>query len=91
MPASSHQGTPPHFGGEPGRPSAPAVRGDISVSIPPTVFIRVFGQYMMVTTNTGMPPESQDGFWVLDGNRATPASTSMRAQVLAGCTSSMPR
>jgi hypothetical protein len=81
----SHWSTQEYPEGPIGNRPAPASRGDISVSIPPTVFIRVEGGLMVVTTNTGTPPASQDGFWVLEGHTAAPASASVRAEVLAGC------
>jgi len=81
-----HQPTSAHGGGWADSHPAPAVPGDISVAIPPTVFIRVEGGRMVVTTDTGAPPSSQYGFWVLDGHRATPADASLKAEVLAGCT-----
>ncbi len=79
------QPTSVYPGGSAGSNPAPTVSGDISVAIPPTVFIRVEDGLMVVTTNTGAPPASQDGFWVLDGHTAAPASAAMRAEVLDGC------
>ena len=79
------QPTSVHAGGSAGRDLAPTVRGDVSVAIPPTVFIRVEGKLIVVTTDAGTPRPSGDGFWVVDGHTAAPASTSMRAEVLSGC------
>lgn len=78
-------------GGSP--PIAPPTRsrpasGDVSVTIPSTVFIRVGRKRIVVTTNTGVPPVSSDEFWVLAHGSASPADASMRAEVLTGCTSS---
>jgi hypothetical protein len=64
--------------------------GDVSVTIPSTVFIRVGRKRIVVTTNTGVPPVSSDEFWVLAHGSASPADASMRAEVLTGCTSSPP-
>jgi hypothetical protein len=60
--------------------------GDVSVSIPPTVFIRFLDQdHMVVTTNTRAQPKPRDDFWVIDGNEATPASHWVRAEVMTDC------
>jgi hypothetical protein len=67
------------------------VAGDVSVTIPPTVFISVGRKRIVVTTNTGVPPVSSDEFWVLAHGDASPADASMRAEVLTGCTSSPPK
>ena len=81
-------------GGSP--PIAPPTRsrpasGDVSVTVPSTVFIRVGRKRIVVTTNTGVPPVSSDEFWVLAHGSASPADASMRAEVLTGCTSSPPK
>ena len=65
--------------------------GDLEVTIPPVVLIREVGhsgsRHLWITTNTGVPPQPQDGFWVLGTRRATPADAALRVDVLAGCAS----
>jgi hypothetical protein len=74
-------------------PSQPAVSGgeSVSVTIPPTVFIRVGRKHLFVTTNTGVPPVPSDEFWVLTPGNASLADASIEAEVLAGCTSPAPK
>lgn len=84
---SAAGGSPPIAPPTRSRPAA----GDVSVTIPSTVFIRVGRKRIVVTTNTGVPPTSSDEFWVLAHGSASPADASMRAEVLTGCTSSPPK
>jgi hypothetical protein len=71
-------------------PPAPP-SGDLEVTIPPVVLIREVNhsgsRHLWITTNTGVPPQPEDGFWVLGIRRATPADAALRADVLAGCVS----
>jgi hypothetical protein len=83
---NGHRKTPPHVGEPADERSAPRAPGDVSVAIPPTVFIRVAGRRMVITTNTGRPPAPWDGFWVLHRRTATPATPWTRAEVLEACT-----
>ena len=93
-PVRAYADGPAGDGAQPGAAPArtrPGPAGDVSVTIPPTVFIRVGRKRIVVTTNTRVPPVSADGFWVLARGRATPAGTSLQAEVLAACTPPLPR
>ncbi len=66
-------------------PSTQASTGDLSVTIPPVVFVRAQGRLLSVTTNTGRPPQPTDQFFTLVGKRALPTTAQVRALVLADC------
>ena len=57
----------------------------MTIGIPPTVFIRADGGHLVVTTNTGEPPQAQDDFYSIAPGSAVPASAGLRQQVLSDC------
>jgi hypothetical protein len=62
--------------------------GNVVVDIPPTVFIRLVGPWLLVTTNTGAPPSPADTFELVAHNHASIADASVQHQVETGCASS---
>jgi hypothetical protein len=60
--------------------------GNLTVAIPPVVFIRAHGRRLIVTTNTGESPQSQDEFYYTARGTTRLASARLRARVLAKCT-----
>lgn len=60
--------------------------GNLTVAIPPVVFIRAHGRRLVVTTNTGEPPQSQDEFYLTARGVTRVAPAHLRARVLAKCT-----
>jgi hypothetical protein len=63
-----------------GRPA-----GNLVVDIPSTVFIRVVGRWLFITTNTGAPPAPQDEFAVIRAGHAYPADPRLRRIVEFAC------
>jgi hypothetical protein len=59
--------------------------GNVVVAIPRTVFIHVIGQWLVVTTNTGAPPQPTDTFYAIANSHATIADESLRQRVELGC------
>ena len=59
--------------------------GNLSVSIPPVVFVRPQGRRLVVTTNTGARPQPSDNFYVVAGGRAELAGPAVRDEVLSAC------
>lgn len=90
LPRPTHpKSSPSGAGDSPSPVSGPrdgSAQGDLVVSVPPVVFIRERPHRIVITTNTGVPPQPQDLFYVVGSHRARPADAALRAQVLAGCT-----
>jgi hypothetical protein len=59
--------------------------GNLTVVIPPVVFIRPHGHWLVVTTNTGEPPQPQDAFYFVAPGRGRLAGPGLRQRVLTRC------
>jgi hypothetical protein len=59
--------------------------GSVVVAIPRTVFIRVVGPWLLVTTNTGQPPQPADRYYTIANGHAALSIPSIRHQVALGC------
>jgi hypothetical protein len=59
--------------------------GSLTVSIPPVVFIRARHHRLVVTTNTGKPPQPQDTFYYIAHGTARLARPGLRQRVLTKC------
>jgi hypothetical protein len=59
--------------------------GNVVVGIPPTVFIRLVGPWLLVTTNTGAPPRATDTFELIAHNHASIAAAALQHQVELTC------
>ncbi len=72
-----------------GRGTAPmrqgAHSGDLTVAIPPVVFIRADARRLIVTTNTGEPPREGDSFYYVASGRAVVAGARLGHEVLSRC------
>lgn len=60
--------------------------GNFAVKIPPVVFIVAYDGTLVVTTNTGHPPQRWDTYFYIAGGKATVANASTRNYVIAKCT-----
>jgi hypothetical protein len=58
---------------------------NMTVSIPPVVLIRSHGHRLVVTTNTGEPPQPTDTFYVIAPGRGHLAGPALRQRVLTRC------
>ncbi len=65
-------------------PRPPA--GNVVVEIPPVTMARAHGKRLVVTTNTGEPPNGQDAIYYVSKGKGGLAPESIREQVLSGCT-----
>jgi hypothetical protein len=59
--------------------------GNLVVGIPPTVFIRVVGRWLIVTTNTGERPQPADTFYAIADGHAALADPPTRRLVIVDC------
>lgn len=59
--------------------------GDVTVAIPPVVLIRPHNHRLVVTTNTGGPPQPQDAFYYIVHHTAHLARPALRQRVLSKC------
>jgi hypothetical protein len=59
--------------------------GNLVVGIPPTVFIRVIGRWLIVTTNTGAAPQPSDTFYTIADGHAALADRPTRRLVIVVC------
>jgi len=66
--------------GTAGRPA-----GNLVVEVPRTVFIRVVGRWLFITTNTGAPPAPQDEYAVIRAGHAHPADPRLQRIVEYAC------
>jgi P pilus assembly chaperone PapD len=55
------------------------------VAIPPVVLIRPHNRRLVVTTNTGQPPQAQDTFYYIVHNTARVARPALRQRILSKC------
>jgi hypothetical protein len=69
------------------KPSIPVRtgQGNVAAEIPRAVFIRAVGLHLVVTTNTGLPPQPRDTYYYIAHGHAGPASAMLRSQVQSGC------
>ncbi len=59
--------------------------GQLRVTVTPLVFIRVESDVLQVSTNTGRPPATADGFYLIRPGRAGRAPASLVETVLRSC------
>ncbi len=59
--------------------------GSLVVEVPRTVFIRVVGRWLFITTNTGAPPAPHDEFAVIRAGHAYPADPRLQRIVEFAC------
>jgi len=59
--------------------------GTVTVAIPRVVFVRTAGRRLVVTTNTGAPPQHLDAFYSIASGTARPAGAGLRNEVLSWC------
>jgi hypothetical protein len=59
--------------------------GNLAVAIPPVVLIRPDHHRLVVTTNTGEPPQAQDTFYYIAHGTARLARPGLRQRVLSKC------
>jgi hypothetical protein len=64
----------------------PTGSGNVVVEIPPVVIVRVYGRRLVVTTNTGQPPNPSEAMYTIANGKAGPAAAYIRNQVLSDCT-----
>jgi hypothetical protein len=57
----------------------------LEVTVPPLVFVTVKPGLLRVSTNTGRPPATTDGFYLIDHGRAGHASEHVIETVLRSC------
>jgi hypothetical protein len=60
--------------------------GNVAVTIPRAVFIRLVGTALVVTTNTGEAPQPHDTFYSIANGHARLAGARLKRQVDSGCT-----
>jgi len=65
--------------------------GNFVVEIPPVVFIRADDGMLVVTTNTGEPPQKRDVYFYVADGKAAAAGVRMQHYVLSKCTMSWRR
>jgi hypothetical protein len=80
-----HSGAPDTGGSSAALPIGTTRSGDLTVAIPPVVFVRVDGTRLVVTTNTGEPPQAEDAFYLIASGRAGTAGAGVRDHVLSAC------
>jgi hypothetical protein len=65
--------------------------GNVTVAIPPVVLIRTRDHRLVVTTNTGKPPQAQDTFYyIAHAGSARLARPALRQRVLSKCAGQSP-
>jgi hypothetical protein len=70
------------------RPSAEReahLDGNLTVAIPATVYVRVKGRRLVVTTNTGEHPQPGDAYYLVSPGKAEPADPALQKEVLTAC------
>jgi hypothetical protein len=75
----------PTAAGTGGAPVATGTGGQLQVTVPPLVFVRVESGLLRVSTNTGRPPATTDGFYLIRRGRAGRAPASVIETVLHNC------
>jgi hypothetical protein len=58
---------------------------ELQVTVPPLVFVTVESGVLRVSTNTGGPPATTDGFYLIRRGRADPAPADVVETVLRSC------
>ena len=59
--------------------------GNLRVTVPPLAFVTVESGVLQVSTNTGRPPTTTDGFYVIRGGQAGHAPPGEVEAVLRSC------
>jgi hypothetical protein len=59
--------------------------GNVAVDVPPTVFIRAAGRWLVITTNTGRSPRPSDTFYAIANGHAALASAALQRYVESAC------
>jgi hypothetical protein len=72
--------------GSPPPSTLPVPRGSVEVEIPPVVIVRARSRRLVVTTNTGQPPNPQEAMYYLYKKTGGLAPQNIRDLVLSGCT-----
>ncbi len=67
------------------RPPIETGTGSLRVTVPPLVFVTVESGILQVSANTGRPPRTTDGFYVIRGGRAGRAPPGVVEAVLRSC------
>ena len=68
-----------------GRAPVEMGKGNLRVTVPPLVFVTVVSGILQVSTNTGRPPTTRDGFYVIRSGRAGRAPPGVVEEVLRSC------